>query len=168
MTIDEKIKELEEKLEEIKKENEELKKEKQNAFKRWRAEVGEEYFYLDSTGDIVLAKETKCLADCIRYDRGNYYKDKSVARIVSENRLTYQQLKDIALRLNKGREIDWKNNMQAKYYNYFNYNSEGFKSGSDYRAKNLNEIYCLDEDFLDIALEVIDEEKLKQLLEWGI
>ncbi len=168
MTIDEKIKELEEKLEEIKKENEKLKTGRYTKDKRWRALFNEKYYYLNDCGGIEIFLESSTLADKYRYEIGNYFKTREEAEKHSQNRLTYQQLKDIALRLNKGQEFDWKNVEQGKYYIFYDSVVKKFESGVCGTYRNLTEIYCLDENFLNVALEEIGEEKLKQLLEWGI
>ncbi len=90
--------------------------------------------------------------------------------IKRENLITYQQLKDIALRLNDGQKIEWNNKEQKKYFIYYNFNKQLSKFICDYEkiAKSLNTIYCLDENFLNVVLEEIGEEKLNQLLKWGI
>ena len=171
MNIDEKIKELEEKQAEILKEIEELKKEKENTFKRWRAEKNrEKYFLMDinKAGRIDSYIDEYSIYEDFFYSIGNYFKTQEEAKRYKQNRLTYQQLKDIALRLNKGQEIDWKNVEQGKYYIFYDSVVKKFESGICGTYRNLTEIYCVDKSFLDMALEEIGEEKLKQLLEWGI
>ena len=51
-----------------------------------------------------------------RYATGNYFETEAEALRYKQNRLTYQQLKDIAFRLNKGQEIDWNDETKNKYY----------------------------------------------------
>ena len=168
MNIDEKIKEIEEKQAEILKEIEELKKEKENKFKRWRAKSGFRYFYLCDDGIIMYATDFYNMSDDYRYATGNYFETEAEALRYKQNLITYQQLKDIALRLNKWQEIDWKNCYQNKYYIYYDWTVSGLASSDDCTAQSLNAVYCLDENFLNVALSEIGEEKLKQLLEWGI
>lgn len=168
MNIDEKIKELEEKLEEIKKENEELKKDKQANNVRWRAEWGERYYILNDFGETSPTADGRTCIDKYRHAVGNYFKTEEQTKIAKQNRLTYQQLKDIALRLNKGQVFDWNDLSQIKYYIYFDFKTNQLKQWDADLYKIFNVIYCLDESFLDVALEEICEEKLKQLLEWGI
>lgn len=169
MTIDEKIKELEEKLEEIKKENKKSKKEKDNTFKRWRAENGGTYYYIDYNGDILIDTETFDETSDFCYLIGNYFKTKEQAEISKQNRLTYQQLKDIALKLNKGLEIDWNDELEPKYYLcYAYYENNKILTLVNYTQQVLGVVYCLNNNFHDAVLEEIGEEKLKQLLEWGI
>lgn len=165
MNINEKIKELEEKQAEILKEIEELKKEKENKFKRWRAKLGFRYFYLNSVGCIMYAQEAFNSADDYRYATGNYFETEAEALRYKQNLITYQQLKDIALRLNKGQPMDWEDIEQKKYGIHYDYDINTFKETVSFIVKNLNTIYCLDKNFLNVALSEIGEEKLKQLLE---
>lgn len=168
MNIDEKIKELEEKQAEILKEIEELKKEKENKFKRWRAKLGFRYFYLGDDGVILYATDFYNMSDDYRYATGNYFETEAEALRYKQNRLTYQQLKDIALRLNKGQVIDWDNNCQAKYSICYDMEVDEFRDNVFCEIQNLNAVYCLDSSFYRVALKEIGKEKLKQLLEWGI
>lgn len=168
MNIDEKIKELEEKLEEIKKENEKRKEGLHAKHERWRALFNEKYYYLNDCGGIEIFLESSTLADKYRYEVGNYFQTEKQAGIIRQNRLTYQQLKDIALRLNEGQKIDWKNCYQNKYYIYYDWTVGSLASSDDCTVQSLITVYCPNENFLNVALEEIGEERLKQLLEWGI
>jgi len=71
-----------------------------------------------------------------------------------------QKLKDIALRLNDGRKIDWNNAVQKKYNICYDYNFMGFLQGSTYDT-NFGLVCCLSDKFLEVALEEIGEEDLK-------
>ena len=170
MNIDEKIKELEEKQAEILREIEELKKEKENKSKRWRAKSGFRYFYLCDDGIIRYATDFYNMPDDYRYATGNYFETEAEALRYKQNLITYQQLKDIALRLNKGQKIEWENKEQNKYYIYYNYIPQLNKFICSYEniGQSLNTVYCLNKKFLNVALSEIGEEKLKQLLERGI
>lgn len=44
--------------------------------KRWRADIGEAYYYIDSCGIIVAKKENGTTTDDKRYEFGNYFKTK--------------------------------------------------------------------------------------------
>lgn len=168
MIIDEKIKELEEKQAKILKEIEELKKEKENKSKRWRAKSGFRYFYLCDDGIIMYATDFYNMSDDYRYATGNYFETEAEALRYKQNLITYQQLKDIALRLNNGQDINQGDYYKDKYYIYYDKEKEEFLLDFDCTAQSLNVVYCLDENFLNVALSEIGEEKLKQLLKWGI
>lgn len=53
---------------------------------KWRAKVGEEYFFIDSKGAIKKAEERGCSDDYNRYAFGNYFR-------------TYEQAKEVAKRI---------------------------------------------------------------------
>lgn len=44
--------------------------------KRWRADIGEAYYYIDSCGTIVAKEENGTTTDDKRYEFGNYFKSK--------------------------------------------------------------------------------------------
>lgn len=72
------------------------------------------------------------------------------------------QLKNIAERLNAGRNIDWKNALPHKYFIYYiqnkeNQSEEKILLGYDFKFKRQGAIYCLDENFLDVAKKEIGE-----------
>lgn len=75
----------------------------------------------------------------------------------------YTQLKDLALRLNKGEKIDPNNSNQYKYHIY--YVPSGLAITATYCYQYLGQIYCLDSDFLKIAKQEIGEENLKKIFE---
>ena len=168
MNTEERIKELEEKQSEISKELEELKKEKEVNDERWRAENGGEYYYIDCNGDILVDVETFDETSDFRYSVGNYFKTKEKAKLYKQNHLIYRQLKDVALRLNNNKDNDWSIS-QNKYYIYFDFNEDKFRLLNDIvNGMSITEVYCIDKNFLNVAIEEIGEEKLKQLLAWGI
>jgi len=74
--------------------------------------------------------------------------------------LIEQRIKDIALLLNDGRKIDWKDDAQRKYHIYYDNYNEEFRI--DYLYSNQLEcVFCLSDKFLETALEYIGEEDLK-------
>ena len=168
MNIDEKIKELEEKLEEIKKENEKQKGSSQDKYERWRAKFAGKYYFINTCGEIEISLENITAVDNYRHAIGNYSQTEKQAGIIQQNRLTYQQLKDIALRLNEGQEIDWEDVDQQKYYIIYGNDTNQYLLFKTITIQYIGQVYSLDKNFLDIALSEIGKEKLKQLLEWGI
>ena len=167
-----KLKELEKKIEELSKELEELKceldKEKLSNTQmnnRWRTNDGEKYYYIYGDGTIDWGIDTNDEISVIHYDLGNYFQTKEEAEKVVEKVKIYTRLKDLALRLNKGEEIDWKNNEQPKHYIHFDNESNKLFYSYCYTCYDIGQIYFLDENFLDIALQEIGEENLKKLFE---
>ena len=68
------------------------------------------------------------------------------------------------MELNKGKEIDWNNKEQDKYFLCFDY----FYNKIDYIQNRYNKmqgtIYCLDINFKDVAKDRIGEERLAKYL----
>lgn len=167
-----KLKKLENKIEELSKELEELKceldKEKLSNTQmntRWRANDGEKYYFIYGDGTIDWSIDTNDEISVKHYDLGNYFQTKEEAEKVAEKIKIYVQLKDLALRLNKGEEIDWENNNQGKYCIYYNGTLNILACGGYCTCCHIGNIYCLDGNFLIIAKQEIGEKNLKKLFE---
>ena len=78
--------------------------------------------------------------------------------------IIYQKLKDLALDLNQGKQIDFDNEKQKKYIIVLDINM-GLMIANIVHQQSLGQIYCLDESFLEKAKERIGEDKLKKLFE---
>lgn len=168
------IKKLKEKQEELKKELEELdtqikelkeQNEIKEDYKRWRAQEGKDYWYIDSDCEIYQEFDRNDDYDNARYVIGNYYKTEEEAEKVVEKMKIYTRLKDLALRLNKGREVDWNSSAQAKWHIYYDHNDSLITTISNHSYQDLGQIYCLDSNFLNIAKQEIGEYNLKKLFE---
>lgn len=165
------LEELKEKCEKLSKELEDLKceldKKKLNNPQmntRWRAEANEKYWcIIDECVYRSLEANENC--DKARYEIGNYFRTEEEAEKAVEKIKIYTQLKDLALRLNNGEEIDWKNDEQPKHYICFNNESNKLFYSYYYACHDVGQIYCLDENFLEEAKQEIGEENLKKLFE---
>lgn len=133
---------------------------------RWKPKRRDEYFYLDSNGFVQISAWTKHEFDFQRFDLGNCFKTEQEAEEYKENLLTKQALKDLALELNDGVEICWKDENQPKFY--INYYSLSKALSQDF-SKTIQgtDIVCLNENFLAIAKDRIGEEKLIKLIKSG-
>lgn len=96
---------------------------------------------------------------------GNYFKTEIEACKVLDKILTYKKLKDLAVKLNEGKIIDWKDDTQEKVYIYFNNAANRLDYGFRSTYQDFGTIYCLDRNFLDKALKEIGENNLKLLFE---
>lgn len=180
MTYEQKIsqqmnkQELQNKIEDLEKQLAELKEQvnspefegiKKGA--RQRPEIGEEYYYLTDEARVNKAIWNNLYRDHLRFDIGNCFKTEQEALDYRENILTKQALKDLALELNNGVEIDWDDENQRKYF--FNYTNKraSFLDNLTITLQASN-IYCLNVDFLDIAIDRIGEEKLIKLIKSGV
>ncbi len=155
-------KDMKAKIEEV--EKEELKK--AEAKKRWRAEVNEKYYCINEKLECGEATETLHRLDDKRYKYRNYFQEREQAEKVAERIKIYSELKNLAEELNEGEKIDWENGKQNKYS--ISYDAVKLKKFNQYNYvynKDIGQIYCLDEDFLEIAKEKIGEDRLRKLFE---
>lgn len=165
------LKDLEEKYEKLLEELEmQIKELKQNDIeencKRWKANQDERYWYISSSGKVCHTVEVNDDLDKVLYEIGNYFKTEEEPKKIVEKMKIYTQLKDLALRLNRGKKIDWNDIYQCKYHIYYNYKSgvlNIFKAC--YYCRDIGQIYCLDEKFLEVAKQEIGEENLRKLFE---
>lgn len=83
---------------------------------RWRAEEGQEYFYIDSEGFVRPTVESFFSSDDKRFAFGNYFKTGEEARKAAEWLKAFTTLRDDT----KGFEPDWKNEKQKKWCAFYN------------------------------------------------
>lgn len=135
-----------------------------------KPKIGGKYWYLTDYGDIRCLSWQGDPIDLFRFTTGNCFKTFEEAQDYKENLLTKQQLKDLALELNEGVEIDWGNYAQSKFSIYYNDARFGqeLKLDSADCYMEIGQIYCLNNDFLTIAKERIGEEKLIKLIKSGV
>ncbi len=144
----------------IKKKIEEL--EKQEIKVRWRAKEDENYYYFTSCGEIYADCDGYCDTDNRRYELGDYFKTEEEAENVVEKFKIYTQLRDLALRLNKGEKINWSDSTQHKWGIVLD-NFKNILRCYAYIGQEVGQIYCLDENFLKEAKQEIGEENLRKL-----
>lgn len=164
------LKQLKQELEETKNKCAELEKkieelEKQKSEVRWRAKGGGKYYYCCGHEEICADRDGRYIIDTGRYNLGNYFETEEEAKKAVEKIKIYTQLKDLALRLNKGRKIDWTNNGQAKYYIYYDHGTMWLNYYHDWSYQSIGQIYCLDENFLEEAKREMGEKNLRKLFE---
>ena len=156
--IKKQISELQSKVNKLENESKEEKK-----GKRWRARINDTYFFVDDSGDLVTCREYNEYGDNYRYKTRNYFATYEEAEEYKEVMITYYNLMDLAEELNKGRKIDWNNGSQCKYSIYYNYENDILQRTCSFRWKDLGQIYCLDENFKEKAIEKIGKDKLIKL-----
>lgn len=158
------IEELENKIKELQEEINKLKEEKKPV-KRWRAKENGHFYYVDSGGTIFKIIDGCFDKDNYRYNAGNYFKTEQEAENYKEKLLIYQELKDLALELNNVEKIDWEDLKQLKKRIFYDMYNKRLSSTITSGCKEIGQIYCLNENFLDIAKDRIGEERLKKLFE---
>lgn len=156
--IKKQIIELQSKVDKIENQKKEEKK-----GKRWRAKTDNEYFYVDDLGNVERTPEFNDNEDNYRFKIRNYFKTKEEAEEYQDIINTYYDLMDLAEELNNGRKIDWNNPYQEKYSIYYNGVDETLSIDCFETVKDLGQIYCLDGDFLEKAIEKIGKDKLIKL-----
>ena len=131
----------------------------------WKPEKGEMFYYLNSYNIAISETWDASYSDAEHYNIYNCFKTREQAEQEAENILIRRQLEDIARRLNKSRTIDWNDYEQNKYC------IELYKNNiitNFYAAhKSQGTTYCLDENFKDIAIQEIGEERLRSYLRGG-
>ena len=130
-------------------------------YERWRPRGGDIYYYISEVCTVI---ESRSWADCIvneHYRCYNVFKTEEEAQQEAEKILVRRQLEDIARRLNKGQEIDWNDNNQLKYCIGFDFPLNIISIGALYR-KLQGSVYCLSDEFKDVAIQEIGEERLKK------
>lgn len=135
---------------------------------RQMPEYDERYYYIDDSGVIISTPWYGTDSDIFRFNTGNCFKTEQEAEDFKENILTKQALKDLALELNNGVEICWKNSQECKYYVFTHSLDGGLHTTSTTNAQSMGEVYCLNKDFIDIAKDRIGEEKLIKLIKSGV
>ena len=158
-----KLEELEKKYKELGEEIERLKS--KSTEKRWRADFAEDYFYIDDVGNILCDDDEDIGPDIFRYNNRNYFRTQAEAEKALNKIIIYNQLKDLAERLNDGETINWNDSNQRKWRICFDTSAKKLDYEYNLTYKCLAEIYCLDPDFLDRALDEIGEEDLMKLFE---
>lgn len=139
----------------------ELENKGNNNYKRPRYK---DYYCLIDTGGIAYVKDQNDKIDDFRFKIGNYFKIEESIEKYKEKLLIEQELKDIAMELNKGEEIDWNNKEQEKYYLLYNFDTNNIMFDYYISHKIQGAIYCLDTNFMFAAAERIGEERLTEYL----
>lgn len=137
---------------------------KEYEYERWKPSDCEEYWFLSTTLLPVVTVNKKGL-DRDRCNTYNCFKTKEEAEAEAEKISVRRKLEDIARRLNKGEKIDWNDKDQVKYSLILTSPKEKQKLLQDYNTSLKGEqTYCLDKNFLDVAIQEIGEERLKKYL----
>lgn len=159
------IDDLEEQISSLK---EELQKaviegDKNASFKRWRAEEGEGYYYLDDFGDIASKGDEYDIFDNQRYNIGNYFKTPKKTEFCKQQALYLQQYKDFI-----GEDIpkkdDWKNKYFYKFYAYYSYYDNKIEFYYDCQIKRCGVIYSKSKEKIEKFIKEIGEDNFKKYI----
>ena len=131
---------------------------------RWKPNSCDAYYYIDAFGNVLSQIETGHYSDSAFWKNYNCFKTREQAKLETKKILVRRMLEDIARRLNKGMKIDWYNKEQTKYSIQFNYYSGKIALDHCFRQQAQGTVYCLDENFKDVAIQEIGEQRLKAYL----
>ena len=138
---------------------------KECEYVRWKPKDFSPYFYVDSCMKI---EQSDFFSDTYihreRYNTYSTFKTREEAEAEAEKILVRRMLEDIARRLNKGKKIDWYNEEQPKYSICLDTIDNEIIWDSEKRFISQGTVYCLDENFKDVAIKEIGEERLKKYL----
>lgn len=160
--LEEKIKEIEKQLEELKVQLTE--EDKEDKCKRKRFDYDKYYWFVDTFGEVCDTPECYASEDNFLFEIGNYFETEEQAENYKQKLLVEQELKDIAMELNKGEEIDWDNTNQDKYYIEYSFYGDGIIYNFHSYTKIQGTIYCLDINFKHVAIERVGKERLTKYL----
>lgn len=126
---------------------------------------GEDYYYVDtSLNTVEHDKEWHFNEDDIRFYSGNYFDTKEEAEKFARVLDTRSKLRKLALELNKGKTINFEYDSGWKYCLWYSYMDNEIKQESIEWGKEAGVIYCLDKNFIDIAIEKIGRKRLAEYL----
>lgn len=131
---------------------------------RWKPQEDNCYYYISELHEIRSAIWHNDLYDKAMHCVYNCFPTREQAEAEAEKILVRRMLEDIARRLNKGEKIDWKGTYQDKYYIYLDTETDELIYGESIWSKDQGTVYCLDQDFLDVAIQETGEERLKKYL----
>lgn len=140
-----------------------VKKGNKSPKKRWRAQGGEKYYFIDSKGYIDSFKETNHAVDEHSYKVGNYFKTSKEAEFELNKRLVYQELKDYALEHNE-MGIDWKNSEQEKWIISYDNQVKCLVYRDRYALSDIGQIYFSSCKIAKEAVKDIGEDRIKKYL----
>lgn len=161
----ENLEELKKQFEELGQKINELENNLNNKNNRSRVNYDCEYYYINGYSEIASDEECHTKLDKSRYNIGNYFKTKEEGEKVLEKLRIYIKLRDLAATLSENEPVDWSSPDQYKFYIYYDNHYNSLLQGSLCYTKNAGCIYCTSSKFLDVAIEEIGEEKLKELFE---
>lgn len=127
--------------------------------KVWKPEIGDEYFYVKTNGEIGSAGWDD-IVDKDRYALGDCFRTKEEAKFTVEKLKVIAELKRFAQKHNE-EKIDWNDIDQEKYYFYYNCTYKRFDINLVYGTKG-NAIYFSSKEIAEQAVKEIGEERIKK------
>ena len=133
-------------------------------YERWKPEYDRPYWYVNPCGEAELTRNIDTSFHGSTINFYNCFQTREQAEAEAEKILARRMLEDIARRLNKDEKIDWTSDFQTKYYIELDMPDNLIKRFPATYHKAQGVVYCLDENFLNVAIQEIGEERLKKYL----
>lgn len=134
-------------------------------YERWKPEPFKQYWFVNSRGQSVSTfLEPAKNNDTKRLETFNCFETEEQAESEAEKILFRRMLEDIARRLNKCEKIDWNDEKHEKYCLTYDNESQCIYQDSSLYIVRQGTVYCIDENFKDVAIQEIGEERLKKYL----
>lgn len=124
-------------------------------YKRWRAEEGERYWWVQNDGGVTNDCDDWVDIDDGRYELGNYFKTEEEAQKAAEWLKALAVLRDDT----KGFRPDWKNTGQARWFVFYDRNSRRLRSDLNFTFQDGN-LYFASEDDADDSIRKHEREWL--------
>ena len=133
--------------------------------KRWRAEDGHTYWFVDSDGTPKWWHEYSRDIDSFYYDTHNYFQTEEEAKEYAKVLETERQLKNFADEHND--VIDWSNSLPKCCLSY-NYDTQSISIDSAWARREPRVIYFSSREIAQQAIDKIGTDKIKEYLtyEW--
>ena len=127
-------------------------------WKPWRAEKGEDYFYISQSNDVMLAEEINSIHDDCGYAAGNYFQTKEEALQVARLEAARHRLWHIAKYVNGG-VYEWQT-LENNYYIFYDHYSKTLDVGYFRNTQGID-TYFKSEEAARQAIELLyDEDKI--------
>lgn len=158
MTIKElenQISNLQTELEKLKQAEEEKNKEEKNKLKPWRAEEGDNYYYINSNGEVFSDVDGRFGIDDSQYTFGNYYRSRELAEqdakeLKLRNRI--RQLRDV---LCENYEY---NPCKDNWYIVFYTITAEYGIGKTFATKEIGQIYFDTQEHAQQVCDILNAE----------
>lgn len=145
---------------------EQIKEIKKPKYKRWRAEEGEEYYFLSDLGEILSAIDCRDKSDNFLYNTDNYFKTVEEAEFRTRKLLAIQEYEDF-LANDLVTDEDWKNPNILKYKAYFDFDplrGLGIRTSADCLMKYQGAIYSKSKEKIENFIKKIGENNFKKYI----
>jgi len=129
-----------------------------------KPKFGDKIWCIDYDNNILQGTWLDEKLDYKRFNINNVFATKENAERARDIGNAYRELKAIARELNAGEVIDWSDNTQPKHFLYYNYIAKEWRTTESHRISQSCDVFCLSENFLEVAQERMGD-KLDLLLE---